>query len=110
VASNAGRLLRRGVGVSALNPKSLVLFVAFLPQFVRPTAPWPLGVQLVVLGLVWAAMGAVFYAALGYTVQKTLGSRTGPAQTVTRIAGAAMILGGIALIAEQTVHTLSQTA
>jgi threonine/homoserine/homoserine lactone efflux protein len=109
-SSDAGRLLRRGIGVSALNPKSLVLFVAFLPQFVRPTAPWPLTVQLVVLGLVWAAMGAIFYAGLGYAAQKTLGARPNLAQAVARLAGAAMILGGIALVAEQAVHALSSTA
>lgn len=39
-------------GASALNPKSLVLFVAFLPQFVRPPCRNPLALQLAVLGLV----------------------------------------------------------
>jgi len=106
-SAGTGRILRRGIGVSALNPKSLVLFVAFLPQFVRPSAPWPLAVQLAVLGLVWTAMGAIFYTGLGYAAQKALGSRPNVAQAVTRLAGTAMILGGIALVAEQAAHTLS---
>ena len=31
----------KGLGVSGLNPKVLLLFLALLPQFVRPDAPWP---------------------------------------------------------------------
>lgn len=103
-ASSARRLLWRGVGVSALNPKSLVLFVAFLPQFVRRSAPWPVGVQLAVLGLLWAALGAVFYTALGFTAQRTIGTRPGLAKAVGRFTGFAMIVGGVALGTEQLVH------
>ncbi len=44
-------LVRRGAGVSAMNAKALVLFVAFLPQFISAAAPWPLWVQLGSLGL-----------------------------------------------------------
>lgn len=105
--SGGGRLLRRGIGVSALNPKSLVLFIAFLPQFISPQAPWPLAVQLTVLGCVWAAIGAVFYTALGYTAQKALGSRPSTALIVTRIAGVGMILAGAALLSEQLIHALT---
>lgn len=36
--------------MSALNAKSLVFFVAFLPLFVSPSAALPLWVQLAVLG------------------------------------------------------------
>src|SRR5262249_17381419 len=60
------RLVRRGIGVSALNPKALLFFVAFLPQFTRPGDAWPLPVQLAVLGGVWALIIAVFYTAVGY--------------------------------------------
>jgi threonine/homoserine/homoserine lactone efflux protein len=104
VTGGAGRLLRHGIGVSALNPKSLVLFVAFLPQFARPSAPWPLGVQLAVLGLVWAAMSAVFYTALGRTAHKVFGARPRASRAVTRLAGAAMVVGGIALVGDQLLH------
>ena len=35
-----------GVCVSSLNPKALLVFVALLPQFVRPGAAWPVALQL----------------------------------------------------------------
>lgn len=104
--ASARRLLWRGVGVSSLNPKSLVLFVAFLPQFVRPSAPWPVAVQLAVLGLLWAAIGAAFYTALGITAQKAIGTRPALASAVGRFTGIAMIIGGIALASEQLLHAL----
>lgn len=105
--SSAGRLVWRGVGVSALNPKSLVLFVAFLPQFVRPSAPWPVAVQLAVLGLLWAAIGGIVYTVLGVSAHKTIGTRPALAHTVGRVTGFAMILGGAALAGEQILHTLT---
>src|SRR5262245_12413783 len=41
----------KGLGISALNPKALLLFVALLPQFTTPAGRWPLAVQIVILGL-----------------------------------------------------------
>lgn len=54
--------------VTALNPKGMVFFVAFLPQFLRadaPTAPqlWVLAVTFVVLATINATLYAVFAAA-----------------------------------------------
>lgn len=40
-----------GIGVSGLNPKGLLIFVALLPQFTNPQSPWPLAAQMIVLGL-----------------------------------------------------------
>lgn len=107
--SKPQRLLLKGAGVSTLNPKALVLFVAFLPQFVSSSAPWPLVVQLAVLGLLWAAMSAIFYAALGVTVSKTLAARPRLAQGISTISGAAMILLGLFLVGEQLVQLFQST-
>src|SRR5687768_8174901 len=49
------RLALRGFGISGLNPKVFLLFLALLPQFTDPSAAWPLGGQIVALGLVHVA-------------------------------------------------------
>ena len=50
--------LRQGIVVEALNPKTALFFLAFLPHFVHPeTAPAPL--VFVVLGLIAVAMTVV---------------------------------------------------
>jgi len=54
--------------VTALNPKGIVFFVAFLPQFINPAAPaaaqlWGLGITFVVLASVNASLYAVFAGA-----------------------------------------------
>lgn len=53
--ASVGRSLRTGLIVGLTNPKTVVFFAAFLPQFVNrsagPTAPW-----LMLLGLVFGAL------------------------------------------------------
>jgi threonine/homoserine/homoserine lactone efflux protein len=107
--ATAGRMVLRGVGVSTLNPKALLFFLAFLPQFTRPSAAWPVGIQLIVLGGVWVVLGAAFYTVLGLTAQWTLARRPSLARAITRVAGAAMVLAGIALLAEQLIHRFGTT-
>lgn len=97
----------RGLGVSALNPKSLLFFLAFLPQFARASAPWPLAVQLLVLGGIWVALVAVLYSILGCSAARTLASRPRLAHGVTRVTGIAMLVAGVALLAEQLAHFAS---
>jgi threonine/homoserine/homoserine lactone efflux protein len=51
--------------VTALNPKGMVFFVAFLPQFLNPAAPvvpqlWVLGATFVVMATINATLYAVF--------------------------------------------------
>ena len=46
-----GTLFRDGFLVDLLNPKTCLFFLAFLPQFVDPSAATP-ALQLLVLGLV----------------------------------------------------------
>ncbi|MEO3937249.1 LysE family translocator [Dermatophilaceae bacterium Soc4.6] len=50
-----GHALRTGVVVGLTNPKTLVFFAAFLPQFVNPTAGHR-GVQIAVLGMVFGML------------------------------------------------------
>ena len=53
--------LLRGIGVSGLNPKGLLVFLAVLPQFATPRGTWPLAVQLGILGVVFTLTCGVFY-------------------------------------------------
>ena len=57
-ASSAGRLFRQGVVVDALNPKTAIFFLAFLPQFVDPAAGSVAG-QTAVLGVVFVALATL---------------------------------------------------
>jgi threonine/homoserine/homoserine lactone efflux protein len=53
--SGRGRSLRTGFIVGVTNPKTIVFFVAFLPQFVSAQAGH-VGLQMMLLGLVFGAM------------------------------------------------------
>ncbi|MFW6773385.1 LysE family translocator [Nocardioides sp. CPCC 205120] len=55
VRASALRSLRIGVVVGATNPKTLVFFVAFLPQF---TGAGPAGPQVALLGLAFCVLAA----------------------------------------------------
>jgi threonine/homoserine/homoserine lactone efflux protein len=97
------RLAAKGAGISGLNPKVFLLFLALLPQFTDPNARWPLSVQIVVLGLVHVASCAVIYTGVGTGARRVLRARPDTARTVTRFSGAAMIVIGVVLLAEQLI-------
>jgi threonine/homoserine/homoserine lactone efflux protein len=96
----------RGIGVSGLNPKGLLVFLAVLPQFATPHGNWPLTVQLGVLGLVFTLTCAAFYLGMGSVVHKILDGRPAVARVVSRFSAAAMIVLGVLLLAE---HLLAGT-
>ncbi|MDO8976175.1 LysE family translocator [Reyranella sp.] len=55
VTTGAARAFREGIVVEALNPKTAAFFLAFLPQFVDPSAG-PVWLQFLVLGLISVAL------------------------------------------------------
>ncbi len=95
--------LARGVGVSTLNPKGLLIFLALLPQFTSPRWSWPLPAQLGLLGLVFTLSCAAFYLCLGSFASRILQARPAAAGAVTRFSGAAMIVIGALLLIERLV-------
>jgi len=93
--------LARGIGVSALNPKGLLLFLALLPQFTSARWDWPLAAQLALLGLVFMLTCAVFYLCLGSFARRVLQARPLAAGLLTRFSGAAMAVVGALLLIDR---------
>ncbi|MDC1287864.1 LysE family translocator [Gammaproteobacteria bacterium] len=73
--SSPRKLFANAFVVTALNPKSIVFFIALLPQFISPVYPatpqlWILGVTFVVL----ATLGATSYALFATSLRQFLAS------------------------------------
>jgi threonine/homoserine/homoserine lactone efflux protein len=71
--SSWGRTIK-GVGVSSLNPKGLLIFLALLPQFTDPNGRWPIPLQIGALGLVFVLTCGIFYSAIGLSARAVLRS------------------------------------
>jgi threonine/homoserine/homoserine lactone efflux protein len=91
----------KGIGVSGLNPKGLLIFLALLPQFTNRDGRWPVAGQIGVLGLVFILTCATFYLALGLFARSVLHTRPAAARAVSRLSGVAMIVIGIVLLVER---------
>jgi len=92
----ARRALRDSIVVEALNPKSALFFLAFLPQFTDATAEFPVWVQIVILGLIVNAMFTLSDAILIET-SHSIASRL--RSSYARFDGALQKVGGGLLIA-----------
>jgi threonine/homoserine/homoserine lactone efflux protein len=82
-----GKLYRQGLLVDALNPKTAMFFVAFLPQFIDPSGD--VALQTLVLGLVFVALATLTdttYALVAGAVASRLRTRH-----LSRAAGTAYI-------------------
>ncbi|KAK1183837.1 LysE family transporter [Streptomyces sp. NBS 14/10] len=102
--ASAGSWLRRGekgAGISGLNPKALVLFLALLPQFIAQGATWPVAAQTALLGLVHTANCAAVYTGVGTAARAVLRTRPAAARAVIRCSGAAMVAIGALLLVER---------
>jgi threonine/homoserine/homoserine lactone efflux protein len=100
VAGSDRATLLRGIGVSGLNPKGLLVFLAVLPQFATPRGTWPLTVQLGILGVVFTLTCGVFYLSMGSAARRMLDGRPALSRGIARGSGAAMIVIGLLLLAE----------
>ena len=95
------RQAAKGMGVSGLNPKVFLLFLALLPQFTDPGASWPAAVQVLALGSVHMASCAVVYTAVGTGARRVLRARPAAGRVVTRLSGGAMVGIGLLLVGER---------
>lgn len=92
--------LAKGIAVSGLNPKGLLIFVAILPRFTDPHAALPASAQLACLGLVFVVSCALVYSCVGRTARSLLRAKPMIAVVVSRVSGAAMIVLGAILLIE----------
>lgn len=91
----------KGLCVSGLNPKVMLLFLALLPQFTQPGGPWPVPLQIVMLGLLHACSCAAVYLLVGFSARAVLGSRPSAARLVSRVSGGAMIAVAVVLATQR---------
>ncbi len=100
---SALRLFSRGVLANAINPKVVLFFLSFLPQFVIPSRGNVAG-QIAALGMVFTAQAAVLFGLLGYfsgAVGQWLNARRRAGAILDRMAGAVFVALGIRLIASR---------
>lgn len=104
VGSQASTSLRtlfaQGLLANAINPKVILFFLAFLPQFVQP-AQGPVAWQMATLGLVFTAQAALLFGLLGYFaggVGQWLKQRPSAGVWLDRVAGLVFIGLGARLI------------
>lgn len=96
-------LFLKGIVANAINPKVILFFLSFLPQFVIPSQG-EVSRQMFWLGLVFALQGALIFGALGYfsgAVGQWLARRPGTGILLDRLAGAIFIGIGVRLLFNQ---------
>jgi threonine/homoserine/homoserine lactone efflux protein len=101
------RIFLQGIGISGINPKGLLFFVALVPQFVSPDAALPVPVQSGLLGLTFVLLVGVIYSCVALLARKLLHARPGAARQVTLASGIIMLILGAMLLAEQIVPAVS---
>lgn len=90
-----GRMFREGFLVAVSNPKALIFFAAFLPQFMVPGVG--LGVQLLVFGGTFVVVEIVYELALAGLAQKVAPWLGRHGRWFNRVAGGTFVGLGAAL-------------
>ncbi|MFJ9825138.1 LysE family translocator [Streptomyces sp. NPDC101160] len=97
--ASRARLMLRGMGISGLNPKALLLYFSLFPQFIHTSGGWPVAAQTGLLGTLHMTACAVVYLGVGVLARTVLKTRPSAARAVTRASGAMMIvIGGFLLV------------
>ena len=103
VPASALQLFGKGLFANAINPKVVMFFLAFLPQFVvadRGDAPW----QIAQLGLIFTLQAALLFGLLGYFaghVGRWLNRNAKAGLWLDRIAGIVFVGLGLKLILDR---------
>jgi threonine/homoserine/homoserine lactone efflux protein len=96
------RILRRAVLTNLTNPKVIVFFAAFLPQFTRP-GHGPLALQLLTLGTLFLLVGLLCDSLVGLSAGRlhhVVGPGGRAAQALTVVAGITFAALSITLLVE----------
>mgnify|MGYP003675839388 CR=1 FL=1 len=89
------RVFGHAAAVTALNPKSIAFFIAFVPQFLRPAAPLLPQFSILIATFVGlAALNALAYALLADQLRARL-TRPGIIAWLTRAGGATLVAMGV---------------
>lgn len=95
----AGRVFAHAAAVTALNPKSIVFFIAFVPQFIDPQATLlPQFGILIATFVGFAALNALVYALLGDKLRQRI-RHPAVMPMLTRLGGGALVAMGVATAA-----------
>lgn len=91
----ANGVFGHAAAVTALNPKSIAFFIAFVPQFIQPQAPLlPQFAILITTFVTLAALNALAYALLADRLRRIIGKPSVLAW-ITRAGGATLIGMGL---------------
>ncbi|WP_425041199.1 LysE family translocator [Primorskyibacter sp. S187A] len=91
----AGSVFGHAATVTALNPKSIAFFIAFVPQFIDPAAAFvPQAAILVATFVTLAAVNAFIYALAADRLRQFI-TRGGVITWITRAGGATLIAMGV---------------
>ncbi len=98
--TGAARAFREGILVEALNPKTAAFFLAFLPQFVDPTAG-PVWLQFLLMGLISVALNTAVDVVVALLASRARSIAIGRPTLLRRLrtgAGGAIAALGVALL------------
>lgn len=98
--TGAARAFREGIVVEALNPKTAAFFLAFLPQFVDPSAG-PVWLQFLLLGLVSVVLNTAVDVVVALLASRARSIAVGRPTLLRRLrtgAGGAIAALGVALL------------
>ncbi|MBM5572904.1 MULTISPECIES: LysE family translocator [Deefgea] len=97
---NAGKLFWRGVFANSINPKVVLFFLAFLPQFVD-AARHDTGWQILQLGIIFTLQAILLFGSLGFfagSIGRYLNQHASVSAWLDRTAGSIFVVLGLRLI------------